>query len=331
MSHSDAFYDAAIYYNRKNAVALPDFTPNPTDSRGFVDVVVTFQEANDLKVDGKLGPNTATLFRQELMDGGATKALVYDDLVEIAEVVSKFEGKFWSLNRDGEFRGLFDRPPERYHWASENNPKKEHGTHIGLSFGFIQYTQDGGKLGVLLQRMFDTAPIRFAEIFGEHHGELLERTAATGKKRKLSDINGKGMRSPRVWPVGGHDLWVGSYWGDRFKEAGHEKVFQRCQVEIAVDDYLIPGLRLCEKFDLCSERAIAMVFDRCVQYGPSGADKKLLRPAFDAFRGRSGGEHAFLKFLEDRWEGKRWHHRTEKLWRHPDFWDGPCDWGGVDD
>jgi len=326
MSHSDAFYDAAIYYNRKNAVALPDFTAHPTDSRGFVDVVVVFQEANGLKVDGKLGPMTATLFRQELMDGGETKALVYDDLVDIAMVVSKFEGKFWSLNRDGEFRGLFDRPPEKYHWASDNHPDKAHGTHVGLSYGFIQYTQDGGKLGVLLQRMFETAPILFREIFGEHYQELLDRTAATGKSRKLSDIGSKGHRSPRVWPVASHDLWEGSYWPDRFKAAGKEEVFQRCQVEIAVDDYLVPGLSICEAYDLRSERAIAIAFDRCVQYGPSGARKKL----FDKAPRKSGEtEHAYLKRLEDKWEGRRWHHRVEKLWQYPDFWDGPCNWDGA--
>lgn len=329
MSHSDAFYDAAVYYNRKNAVALPDFTPHPTDSRGFVDVVVVFQESHGLKVDGKLGPSTATLFRQELMDGGATKTLGYDDLVDIAEVVSKFEGKFWSLNRDGEFRGLFDHPPTKWHNFSDNNPKKDHGTHVGLSYGFIQFTQDGGKLGVLLQKMFDTDPALFAEIFGEHCLDLIEITAKTGKKRKLSDIGGKGYRSPRVWPVADHDLWSGSYWPDKFKKAGHEKVFQRCQIEVAVDDYLIPGLRLCEKYELRSERAIAIIFDRCVQYGPGGADSKLLKPAFTAFRGSAGGEHAFLKFVEDRWESKRWHHRTETLWREPSFWDGPCNWGGI--
>lgn len=326
MTYSDAFYEAAIYFNRKNAVELPDFTPHPVDSRGFVDVVATFQKAHELTVDGKCGAMTATLFRQELMDGGEVRTLTRDDLIGVALEISKFEGKFDAMNRDGEFRGLFDRPPKSWHWASKNNPDNEHGIHVGLSYGFIQFTQDSGQLGKLLKMMSAANSSKFKQVFGPKSEELLEVTNRPGKARTFSDFGEDGLRSPRVQPVGGEDLWDSAHWTASFKEAATVPEFHRAQLELAVEDYVKPALKLCEDFDLRSERAVAFAFDRCVQYGASGARKKLfgLTP-----RQAGEGEHAYLLRFMRKYEDKRWGHRLETLWRLPVFWDGPCDWTGV--
>jgi hypothetical protein len=321
MERTPEFYEAALNYNSKKYLQLPKvYGPNPDpDTRAYADIVADFQESDGLTVDGKCGPATLTAMRDEILEGEAPKALTYDDLVHLAEYTKPFEGQYWSLNRDGEYEGLFDRPPEKYHSASKNKPG---GTpkHVGLSFGYIQFTQDGGALGKLLVKMCIADRALFVRTFGEDWEELIKVTRRPGNKR----TNG---RSSRVQPVGGFDLWQ-KPWTDRFKAAGREPVFQRCQVELAVDDYMIPALKNCEKLGLKSARAIVIVFDRGVQYGPGGAYSKLLKPTMESMRGRGDGhsEHAFLREFMYRYEDKRWGHRVEKVWRNPAIWDGPCDW-----
>jgi hypothetical protein len=324
MTRSDEFYEAAVNYNRKKYLPLPQgYGPNPDpDTKAYADIVATFQEGTGLKVDGKCGPSTLTAMRDELLEGGETQVLAYEDLVHLAEYTQPFEGQYWSCNRDGEYEGLFDRPPDRYHNASKNKPG---GTprHIGLSFGYIQFTQDGGALGVLLKKMFEADKVLFGQIFGAYSAELLEVTNRKGKKR----VNG---RSPRVQPINRHDLWH-DQWVLKFKQAGREPVFQRCQVELAVDNYMMPALKNCEKLGLKSARAIVIVFDRGVQYGPGGAYSKLLKPTMESMRGRDDGhsEHAFLRTFMHKYEDKRWGHRVEKVWRNPSIGDGPCDWSAL--
>lgn len=314
----------ALYYNRKKGVSLTPFTSAAVDSRQYVKVVATFQEAHGLKVDGKCGPVTATAFRQELLDGGAVKILNREHLVEVAKTVARFEGNFWTLNRDGEFRGLFDRPSQgKWHWASSNNPDKPHGEHLGLSYGFLQFNQAAGSLGEVLLVMREADPEAFLEIFGPASDDLVE---VTNRQRGKARLVGDGLRNNRVQPVEGHDLWVGDHWPERFKRAGRHEPFQRAQLRYAVKMFMTPALALCDDLGLRSERALAIVFDRCVQYGPSGARNKLFT---HAPRKEGEGEHAYLKRLEDRWEGQRWHHRVVKLWRDPTLWDGPCDWSNA--
>lgn len=318
MTRTDAFYESAILYNSKKRLPIPPiFSEAEPESRLYADVVATYQEGNDLLVDGKLGPSTLTAMRDELREGAEPKVLDYEDLVDLAEFTQPFEGEYWSCNRDGEYEGLFDRPPEKYHWASKNKPGSV-GTHVGLSFGYIQFTQDGGALGKLLKKMHKKDPALFADVFGEHHEELLEVTTRTSNTRKSHP---SGKRRSRVHPVGGHDLWR-DYWVQRFRKAGREPVFQRCQVEMAVDDYMMPALRSCDKLDLESARAVVIVFDRGVQYGPTGAFKKLLQPN----RVDSDSEHTFLRKFMHHYSHQRWGHRVEKLWEHADLWDGPCVW-----
>lgn len=314
----------ARYYNRKHGVALRPFTDAAVDSVEYVKAVATFQQAHGLKLDGKCGSMTATRFRQELLDGGETKTMTRDDLIEIARQVSEFEGKFWSLNRDGEFRGLFDRPAKgRWHWASANNPKKKHGEHLGLSYGFLQFNQGAGALGELLVVMRDADPALFASVFGEHADELV---AVTNRPEGKTKLQGDGLRNQRVQPVGGHDLWTGSYWPNKFKDAGRVEVFQRAQLDYSVSEYMDPALDLATDWGLRTERGLAITFDRCIHYGPRGAREKL----FEHNPRKDGqGEHAYLTELVDEWEDRRWGHRVEKLWRDPDLWDGPCDWSHL--
>lgn len=291
-----AFYDEAISYNKKHAIIVNGFTSHKSDTKDFAKDVSDFQKENELEMDGKLGPSTASYIRQSILDKQLyCSRVTEEDLLEVAKFISSMEGHFWSCNRDGEFRGLFDRNGHT-HWASGK-------VHIGLSFGFIQFTQDGGALGELLEIMHNDDPKLFASIFGPSYKELLEVTNRNGRTRK------KG-RSPRVQPVAGHDLWD-DFWVNKFIKAGKELVFQRSQLKLANKNYMTPAIKLCIDLGLSSQRALAMVFDRCVQLGPAGARRAIMNVRGEA------PEHIFLKELVDLWKTQRWYKRPLKIYTTP--------------
>lgn len=282
-------------YNERNAIPCPYVSEHPVDSDEFEKDVRAFQEKFGLTVDGKFGPNSLIYARNQTMIESCPVELDKD---KIARIVSKFEGKYWSVNRDGEFRGLFDRNGKK-HWASGK-------THIGLSFGYIQFTQDGGALGELLELMHTTNGAKFRGIFGQHWEELLKTTNAKGKKR----VKG---RSPRVQPVGGFDLWE-DYWVGKFQKAGRDEEFQACQRSLAISNYMNPAIKTCLQYGYRSERSLAIIFDRSVQHGPGGA-----RRMFDDVEGDN--EFRRIWNVYQRYKDRRWIHRLEKLWKSQELSD----------
>lgn len=184
--------------------------------------------------------------------------LQVEDKRRIIERIAASESgahRYGAINADGEFKGRFgpDHPAhQRY--------------HIGLSYGIIQFTQDGGALGQLLTMMRDRDPQAFADIFGPHADELVTVTNAPGaSSREMPD-----GRSARVQPVGGADIWEGD-WPDRFRRAGDHLPFQAAQNELAATNYLEPTLQFAGWLGLCTDRALTMVVDRAVQMGVNGA------------------------------------------------------------
>jgi hypothetical protein len=289
------FYADAISYNTKKGCKMPGFSAHPYNSKEFAKDVSDFQKQQKLEFDGKFGPTTLSYARQEYMEKSPIIAVTLKDKMDIIYEVRKFEGQFWSANRDGEFAGKFDRPGSK-HWASGK-------VHIGLSFGFIQFTQDGGMLGKLLKEMNNVNHDKFVGLFGNNWSDLLKVTNAVGSTRD----NG---RSPRVQPVGGYDLW-NDYWVNKFYLAGKDVEFQECQIRLACDNYMEPAVKICKDFNLKSQRSLAIVFDRCVQYGPAGA-RRLFESAYN-----NEAEHIFLNNLVQKWKKYRWSHRTQKLFSSP--------------
>lgn len=163
--------------------------------------------------------------------------------------------RYGAINADGEFKGRFG--PE--HPAHQRY-------HIGLSYGIIQFTQDGGALGQLLTMMRERDPEAFAQIFGEHADALVAVTNAPGPSSR--DV--PEGRSARVQPVGGSDLWEGE-WPDRFRRAGDHLPFQAAQNELAAANYLEPMLQFSGWLGLNTDRALTMAVDRAVQMGVNGA------------------------------------------------------------
>lgn len=274
-------------YNSIYAIPVGGMFPPETDSKDFEDAVRIFQRSRDLKVDGKMGPNTLSSARLYYMNTRDPKVI---DKIHIADMISKFEGHWDSCNRDGEFRGLFDR--KKKHWASGK-------VHIGLSFGKWQFAQEGGALGRLVKQMKHDDEELFYKIFGEHADEMLEVTNKKGRFRT------KG-RSPRVQPVGGHDLWE-DYWVSKFKKSAKMPVFQNSQKHIVVTRYLDRSIDTCRKFNFQSERSLAIVFDRSIHFGVAGARR--------FFRGKHNNEFAHIYSKYRQHKGKRWAHRMKTLWR----------------
>lgn len=163
------------------------------------------------------------------------------------------------------------------------NPDNEYNTpshpayhryHIGLSWGFIQFTQRSGSLGRVLRaikRREDEpgaaipADQRFATLFGPSWEELLRVTNADGEEE-------------RVQPVGGKPLWDPE-WTARFRAAGAVPHVTYAQNEIAITNYVDPNLSFAHWLGLDTPRALAMVWDRCIHMGNGGGTSWIMRAA----------------------------------------------------
>jgi hypothetical protein len=192
----------------------------------------------------------------------AAKPLTIDDKMRVIDRVAQFEsrGDFSAVNPDGEFEGRFGADHPAYHRY-----------HVGLSYGFIQFTQDSGKLGELLKMMRDRDPDEFARVFGPDSDQLIGVTTASGP----SSAKSEGGRSARVQPVAGADLWQ-EPWLSRFRTAAANPRFQAAQRELAARAYLDPVLPFARWLGLDTERALTMVADRSIQMGLHGARRWII-------------------------------------------------------
>ena len=203
---------------------------------------------------------------QSLDEPHATPAgaqpLTVDDKMRVIDRVAQFEsgGDFSAVNPDGEFEGRFGADHPAYHRY-----------HVGLSYGFIQFTQDSGKLGDLLKMMRDRDPDEFSRVFGPDSNQLIAVTTASGPPSAKSE----GGRSARVQPVTGADLWQ-EPWLSRFRTAAANPRFQAAQRELAARAYLDPMLPFAKWLGLDTERALTMVADRSIQMGLRGARRWII-------------------------------------------------------
>lgn len=188
-----------------------------------------------------------------------------DDVVAgIVDQTAVFEsnGNFSAVNRDGEFEGRFNRPNEE-HPAFETY-------HIGLSYGIVQFTQDSGMLGRLLEMMHEADADRFFEVFGEHSDELLVVTNTPGPASRRNP-----PRGARIREVDGADLWQ-EPWVSRFRAAGDVPSFQAAQRTLAAEHFLVPMLTFAGWLGLNTDRALSIVFDRAIQQGKGGARRWIM-------------------------------------------------------
>lgn len=199
---------------------------------------------------------------QSLDEPVAAAELTPDDKMRIIGYVAPFEsgGDYGAANPDGEFEGHFGTGHPACHTY-----------HVGLSYGWIQFTQDSGKLGELLRMMQARDPDAFSQTFGPASAELIQTTNAGGPPSSQSP----GGRSARVQPVAGADLWQ-EPWLARFRAAGQNPRFQAAQRELAATGYLDPMLPFAGFLGLDSERALAILVDRSIQMGVHGAKRWII-------------------------------------------------------
>ena len=233
---------------------------------------------------------------------GEATVLTADEKVQIVRRIAKMESgsdPYGACNLDSEFEGRFDQPSRWWHDTKKRKktarpdakqpsvPYSKYWDaprHVGLSFGMIQFTQEG-PLGALVQKWKDKDKDKFNSIFGDHADDLLETLLRSGDylhvEEEVFDEAGKSMgkksvkRRPSVVAVAGAEVWS-SEWVSRFKQAGAYEPFQRCQIELAIDAYMTPFLQAATKAKTkLAEKTVYMLYDRSVNQG-IGKAKKLL-------------------------------------------------------
>jgi hypothetical protein len=152
-------------------------------------------------------------------------------------------------------------------------------THHGLEWGFVLAPQRSGAVGRVLEACQRRDPTLFRETFGPASAELLSTTNAATPDERLR-------------PVEGALLWQ-EPWLSRFRVAGDVPAFRAAQNEVAIEGSLDPNLPLARAIGFSSDRALAMLFDRCVQMG-NGAGPRFVLNAISPL---PGGETAALEAL----------------------------------
>jgi hypothetical protein len=272
-------WDKAIRYNKHQR--YPDATVRRLQAEVLTGVdgewgpktcaaLAAWQDGHGLYPDGKAGPAT----RRVLGVQWAEQRVLTDlGVLELARPTIQHEsgGRDDAANRDGEFEGRFDTD-ERIHWASKHQP--DGGTHVGLSLGRIQVTQDGGNLGLWLKLMWVQGRATVEEHLGERASHIVELTNRGGRSRRVVSGEGPGKRSARVRPVDGADLWEDP-WVDRLRALARTELAARTLERVAIEVYMRPQLELATELKVQDAATLAVIFDIAVQYGGGGCRRRM--------------------------------------------------------
>lgn len=186
--------------------------------------------------------------------GLSVRALDIPEKVRLLRVIARSESgpdSYSAINPDREY--------------SDPGHPAYHRYHIGLSWGFIQFTQRGGALGKALRAAHQRAKQagnslrpaeRFESLFGPDWQQLL-------------DVTGASTANERVAPVGGHALWE-PVWTDRFRAAGRVGYVAAAQNEVAIGEFVDPVLPIAAWLGFTTPRAIGLLVDRVIHMGLGG-------------------------------------------------------------
>jgi V8-like Glu-specific endopeptidase len=213
---------------------------------------MSFQSLNRSLEDQAVTDNT--------IPANAVIELTAEEKRQIIEYIARFQSgdaRFDAMNLDGEFRGRMGVDHPYYQKA-----------HVGLSYGIIQFTQDSGNLGRLLNVMYERDAEHFQDVFGPQWSELLQVTNMPGP----DSLHVESGRSARVQAVAGKDLWE-EPWVSRFRQAGMHAPFQAAQNQLAAELFLDPVLPYAYWLGLNTERGIAILYDRAVHMGVSAGTR----------------------------------------------------------
>lgn len=223
-----------------------------------------WQAAQDvgLTIDGKWGPESRAVARMYYWPITDVRELDDAELDALATMTAQWEsgGRYGAVNTDDEYEGRWTGHP-----ASGSY-------HVGLSYGIIQFTQDSGSLGDVLQRFYDLDPGGFLEVFGAVCGEsgardMLAVVTRSGSGREY--IYGDGGRSVRVRKVCGADLWE-EPWLAAFKRAASYPAMQAAQRWKMITSYIRPAAEKALAVGFCGRPEIAVLVDMTTHQGRAG-------------------------------------------------------------
>lgn len=141
-------------------------------------------------------------------------------------------------------------------------------TGAGVSFGCIQFNQASGRLagnpGSPLAAMFATSrkmfPAKWDAIMGPWATKLIDPVWI-----KTADLNNPDIKS-------------------RILATARDPDFKRAQREQARLGYFVPAQQIATEYGVKSDKGLAMLFDACVQMGPSRV-KKLMASSKGSLHG----------------------------------------------
>jgi hypothetical protein len=244
---------------------------------GTESAVKAFQRAENLTVDGIVGPETW----KELFDEDEVQppAILNEDL------------SYRSLALTGAFE-TSQPPPDCFAGITGDFDGQ------AISYGALQWNIGQGSLQPLLLKMDEENPEIVEEIFADHCSEFREILQSPHEQqmewgRSIQDPIRLVLREP---------------WRGLFKSLGRNKKFQQIQVQ-AADRLYDAAQDLASDYDLKSERAVALMFDIKVQNGSiySYVREQILRD-FDQLPDDEGEEERLIIVANTRAEASnpRW-------------------------
>jgi len=134
----------------------------------------------------------------------------------------------------------------------------------GISFGVLQWNIGQGSLQPLLVQMNQNHPDLLGQVFGPSYSALV---AMLGETLDEQLVWARSIQDPIR-----HALF--EPWQGQFKTLGRLKEFQEIEAQSAAGIFR-QALALCSDFGVCSQRAVALMFDIKVQ---SGGIKSWVKP-----------------------------------------------------
>lgn len=203
---------------------------------GLQSAVKVFQQTNGLAPDGVVGPQTwAALFPGS--EPPTTPAIAGQPITQRCLALT----------------GAFETStgvPDCYCGLAGNFDNQ------GLSFGVLQWNIGQGTLQPLLTEMMAAHADVTANIF---HDSLEALTTMLGSSRDQQLAWARSIQDPNRFTI--FEPWKGF-----FQALGRTPEFQAIQVEHA-ERIRQNAQAMCQKFSVTTERAVALMFDICVQNG----------------------------------------------------------------
>lgn len=197
--------------------------------------VRTFQQANGLTADGKVGPQTwGALFNGAAVPSPAIATQGLD--LQCLALTGAFETN--------------QPPPDCFAGLSGDFDGQ------GISFGVAQWNIGQGSLQPLLTEMNENHPDLLGQIFGPNYSALV---AMLGEALDEQLAWARSIQDPLR-----HALF--EPWQGQFKTLGRQQEFQDIEAKNAAGLFK-EALALCTDYGVSSERAAALMFDIKVQNG----------------------------------------------------------------